>query len=90
MCDFQVEPDFLDIDHDGLKGYQERQLGTDPLKADTDGGGLDDGMEVWDLTDPLMAGDDRGVGTVQASRPRGPVSAATARRVASCSPRPVV
>lgn len=44
----------LDSDHDGLTDSQEKTLGTDPFKADTDGEGLTDGDEVliW-KTDPL-------------------------------------
>lgn len=43
-----------DSDKDGLTDRRERELGTDPYKADTDGDGLSDGDEVliWG-TDPL-------------------------------------
>lgn len=36
----------LDSDDDGLTDERERQLGTDPFVADTDGDGLSDGEEV--------------------------------------------
>ncbi|WGZ95557.1 MAG: hypothetical protein QJT81_06100 [Candidatus Thiothrix putei] len=35
-----------DTDNDGLSNDQEKALGTDPLKADTDGDGKKDGIEV--------------------------------------------
>jgi gliding motility-associated-like protein len=44
-----------DCDNDGLTNQQEKDLGTDPLKADTDGDGVPDGVEVTDGTDPLDA-----------------------------------
>ncbi len=44
----------VDSDHDGLDDVREKQLGTDPHKADSDGDGLSDGDEViiW-KTNPL-------------------------------------
>ncbi len=44
----------VDTDHDGIADKNEPALGTEPLKADTDGDGLSDGEEaiVW-KTDPL-------------------------------------
>jgi len=45
-----------DCDNDGLTNQREKDLGTDPLKADTDGDGVPDGVEVTDGTDPLDAG----------------------------------
>lgn len=36
-----------DSDQDGLTDEQERMLGTDPLKKDTDGDGFSDGVEVF-------------------------------------------
>jgi len=43
-----------DLDGDGLKNDEEKQLGTDPLNPDTDGDGLKDGEEVHTYhTDPL-------------------------------------
>ncbi len=48
-----------DPDHDGLTNREERQLGTDPKKADTDGDGLSDGDEVKKYnTNPLKADTD--------------------------------
>lgn len=35
----------LDTDHDGIADVQEARLFTDPAKADTDGDGLDDGLD---------------------------------------------
>ncbi|MCM0059334.1 MAG: gliding motility-associated C-terminal domain-containing protein [Algoriphagus sp.] len=42
-----------DCDNDGLTNQREKDLGTDPLDADTDGDGVPDGVEVTDGTDPL-------------------------------------
>jgi len=51
-----VEDD--DDDNDGLTDLEEAVLGTDSLRADTDGDGYDDGTEVRVLgTDPRDAGD---------------------------------
>ena len=48
-----------DADLDGLTNDEEKQLGTDPHKADTDGDGLSDGNEVNNFkTDPLKADSD--------------------------------
>ncbi|MBQ3446418.1 MAG: VWA domain-containing protein, partial [Synergistaceae bacterium] len=45
-----------DTDHDRLTDYDEvMTYGTDPLKADTDGDGVDDGLEVALGSDPLKA-----------------------------------
>ncbi len=47
-------PGAIDSDNDGLSDDQEKALGTDPFKPDTDGDGLADGDEVnVFLTDPL-------------------------------------
>jgi len=42
-----------DCDNDGLTNQQEKTLGTDPLKGDSDGDGVPDGKEVSDGTSPL-------------------------------------
>jgi outer membrane protein OmpA-like peptidoglycan-associated protein len=48
-----------DDDNDGLTNGEEEKLGTDPLKADTDGDGLSDGDEVLKYkTNPLKADSD--------------------------------
>jgi predicted small lipoprotein YifL len=49
----------VDTDKDGLTDVEEKQLGTDPNKADTDGDGLSDYDEVkkW-KTDPLKTDTD--------------------------------
>ena len=44
-----------DCDNDGLTNQKEKELGTDPLKADTDGDGVPDGVEMTEGTDPLDA-----------------------------------
>jgi len=43
-----------DYDHDELTNLQEYQLGTDPIKWDTDGDGVNDGTEVANGTNPLI------------------------------------
>ena len=50
------KPDFKDADKDGLIGYVEEMVGTDPQNPDTDGDGLTD-YEEYALTgtDPLKA-----------------------------------
>src|SRR5437667_10152435 len=48
-----------DEDKDGLKNFDELQLGTDPFNRDTDGDGLLDGWEVANHLNPLsVAGND--------------------------------
>ncbi len=50
---------YADADGDGLGTRQEAAYGTDPLLADTDDDGLDDGEEVNDTkTSPLLADTD--------------------------------
>ncbi len=50
--------DAYDGDSDGLPDHTEYTLGTDETKADTDGGGVNDGDEVDAGTDPLDGSDD--------------------------------
>lgn len=53
------ESDLADPDNDGLTNKEEKQLGTDPHNADTDGDGLSDGDEVNKYhTNPLKADSD--------------------------------
>lgn len=44
-----------DQDGDGIPSLTERQLGTDPSKADTDGDGVSDGAELSSYSNPLDA-----------------------------------
>ena len=44
---------FLDSDQDGLTDQEERTIGTDPGRADTDGDGYSDGKEVESGYNPL-------------------------------------
>ncbi|MCB0323049.1 MAG: hypothetical protein KDD69_05725 [Bdellovibrionales bacterium] len=44
-----------DIDGDGLSNDEERQLGTNPRAADSDGDWVDDATEIADGTNPLDA-----------------------------------
>ena len=44
-----------DPDGDGLSTFEEKQLGTDPLSADTDRDGIPDDIELVMGTDPLAA-----------------------------------
>lgn len=49
----------VDSDKDGLDDVREKEIGTDPLKSDTDSDGLSDGDEVIVYkTNPLMADTD--------------------------------
>jgi hypothetical protein len=58
-CDGRDET--YDGDGDGLTDLEERPIGTDPTKADSDGDGLSDGDEVNNLgTDPLLQDTDGG------------------------------
>lgn len=60
-----------DLDGDGLSNLKEALLKTDPVKADTDGDGLGDGVET--TTDPLKADtDEDGVGDKQDAFPLDP------------------
>ncbi|WP_290518071.1 Ig-like domain-containing protein [Alcanivorax sp.] len=50
---------FIDDDQDGLSNEQELALGTDPVNADTDSDGINDGGEVnLHSTDPLVLDSD--------------------------------
>lgn len=50
---------YLDTDGDWVTDNEENRLGTDPNEADTDGGGLSDGEELYSYgTDPLDDSDD--------------------------------
>lgn len=58
-CDLTANP--RDSDEDGLFDKEERQHGTDPNTADSDGDGLNDGDEIKLFqTDPLLADSDNG------------------------------
>ncbi|MBI5091281.1 MAG: PKD domain-containing protein [Candidatus Hydrogenedentes bacterium] len=51
----------IDRDRDGLADIAEANLGVNPDVKDTDGGGVDDGVEVLvDHTNPLNPADDQG------------------------------
>lgn len=69
-----------DADHDGLSNAMELALGTDPMKADTDGDGVSDGDEVnIYLTNPLLADTDGdgvpdGAEIAAGTDPRNPAS----------------
>jgi hypothetical protein len=56
--DDTVDP-WADADSDGVPDLEEALWGTDPNNPDTDGGGVDDGRELFDLTDPLDPSDDQ-------------------------------
>ncbi|MFA5776922.1 MAG: hypothetical protein WC906_00530 [Parcubacteria group bacterium] len=47
---------FLDSDQDGLTNEEEKSYGTDPHKADTDGDGYSDGVEIRSGYNPLKPG----------------------------------
>jgi len=50
--------DSNDCDEDGLTYAEEQVLGTSDMNPDSDGGGVSDGDEVANGTDPAVAGDD--------------------------------
>src|SRR3982751_5729876 len=47
----------VDSDHDGLDNRTERQIGSNPLVADSDGDGIPDGWEVANGLNPTAAAD---------------------------------
>lgn len=56
-----IAPTFIDVDadNDGLSNAQEREIGTDPAKSDSDNDGLADGLEVNTYhTNPLISDSD--------------------------------
>ena len=65
-----------DPDGDGLTNYDEFESQTDPIRADTDGDGLDDGMELEGLAagvadlDPLVPATFAACNSVRWLRPR--------------------
>ena len=61
---------FVDRDRDGLSDEEEKQLGTDPRVADSDGDSYSDGVEVRSGYDPLKpAPGDRITTSVDSSSP---------------------
>lgn len=46
---------FKDVDDDGLMGFDEQSLGTDPVRADTDSDGYPDGEEYFRGMDPNIS-----------------------------------
>ena len=70
--DFPTKPD---SDRDGVVDELERAIGLDPGRQDTDGDGLSDGVEMYQLrTDPFEAdtdGDGLGDGIEAGSAPNG-------------------
>jgi hypothetical protein len=49
FVDDKNNPDTLDTDEDGVPDWQERLLGLDPLKVDSDNDGVSDGMFVRNM-----------------------------------------
>lgn len=59
FLNYTVEKKPLDQDNDGLSDQEEREAGSDPSKADSDGDGLTDAQEVRDYkTDPTKPDSD--------------------------------
>jgi alpha-tubulin suppressor-like RCC1 family protein len=54
ISNFFIISAFGDPDGDGLATWRERELGTNPLNADTDGDGMSDGWEVSHGLNPLV------------------------------------
>lgn len=65
-----------DPDNDGLSEPREEKLGTDPWRADSDGGGEKDGSELAAGRDPLEKTDDRPLITCSTTRPQPTFEAA--------------
>jgi hypothetical protein len=60
----------VDSDNDNLADRYEVQIGTNCTKADTDGDGYDDGVEVASGTDPLDPSSNPGVPAAQPAMPQ--------------------
>jgi hypothetical protein len=58
---------FLDSDQDRLTDQEERMIGTDPMKADTDGDGYSDGKEVESGYSPLKPAPGDKIGSAPAT-----------------------
>ena len=54
ISSFLIISALADLDGDGLPTWRERELGTDPNRADTDGDGMPDGWEVNNNLNPLV------------------------------------
>jgi len=54
LANFLIITAFADPDGDGLLTWQERELGTNPNLADTDGDGMPDGWEINNNLNPLV------------------------------------
>src|SRR5205823_564551 len=52
---------YRDEDHDGLPDRLERQIGTNPLKADTNGNGIPDGQDKNPLVPAHALSDEEGI-----------------------------
>ena len=63
-----------DSDNDGLADWQEALRKTDPNNPDTDGDGTNDGDEIRDSRNPLIAGPDDKVEQARSSEPNKPAS----------------
>jgi alpha-tubulin suppressor-like RCC1 family protein len=54
VANFVIISAFADPDNDGLLTWRERELGTNPAIADTDGDGIPDGWEVNHNLNPIV------------------------------------
>lgn len=54
LANFLIITAFADPDGDGLLTWQERELGTNPNLADSDGDGMPDGWEINNNLNPLV------------------------------------